>query len=190
MAQARRHPAAAKPLPAISPRLARLGREILVIAFAALTLYLLVCLLSYSQQDASWTFTGGSDDVRNLGGRFGAWFSDLVLHAFGYSAYLFPLIFALLSWRTQQYQKEPPARYVRLVHTIGMVLAVLSACGLEYIHFAREIVSEKCKNAKFSACGGLKPTKEYKNSLSARRRRRKFWGSKFTYKLLFVNSRI
>jgi S-DNA-T family DNA segregation ATPase FtsK/SpoIIIE len=110
-----------------------------VIAFAALTLYLLVCLLSYSQQDASWTFTGGSDDVRNLGGRFGAWFSDLVLHAFGHSAYLFPLIFGLLSWRTQRYQKEPPARYVRLVHTIGMALAVLSACGLENIHFAREI---------------------------------------------------
>ena len=139
MAQARRHPAAAKPLPAISPRLARLGREILVIAFAALTLYLLVCLLSYSQQDESFTFTGGSDDVRNLGGRFGAWFSDLVLHAFGYSAYLFPLIFGLLSWRTQRYRKEPPAPYVRFVHTIGVVLAVLSACGLEQIHFAREI---------------------------------------------------
>ena len=139
MAQARRHPAAAKPLPAISPRLARLGREVLVIEFAALTLYLLVCLLSYSHQDASWTFTGGSEDVRNLGGRFGAWFSDLVLHAFGYSAYLFPLIFGLLSWRTQRYQKEPPAPYVRFVHTIGVVLAVLSACGLEQIHFAREI---------------------------------------------------
>jgi S-DNA-T family DNA segregation ATPase FtsK/SpoIIIE len=111
----------------------------LVIAFAALTLYLLVCLLSYSQQDASWTFTGGSDDVRNLGGRFGAWFSDLVLHAFGYSAYLLPLIFGLLSWRTQRYQKDPPAGYARLGHTIGLVLAVLSACGLEHIHFAREI---------------------------------------------------
>ena len=139
MAQARRHPAAAKRLPAITPRLARLGREVLVIAFAALTLYLLVSLFSYSQQDASWTFTGGSDDVRNLGGRFGAWFSDLVLHAFGYSAYLFPLIFGLLSWRTLRYHKESSAPYVRLVHTIGMVLAVLAACGLENIHFVRDI---------------------------------------------------
>jgi S-DNA-T family DNA segregation ATPase FtsK/SpoIIIE len=112
---------------------------VLVIAFAALTLYLLVSLLSYSHEDPSWTFTGGRDDVQNLGGRFGAWFSDLFLHAFGHSAYLFPLIFGLLSWRTLRYQKEPPARYVRLVHTIGIVLAVLSACGLEHIHFSREV---------------------------------------------------
>jgi S-DNA-T family DNA segregation ATPase FtsK/SpoIIIE len=139
LAQARRHTAAAKPLPEISPRLVRLGREVLVIAFAALTLYLLVSLLSYSHHDPSWTFTGGRDDVRNLGGRFGAWFSDLFLHAFGYSAYLFPLIFGVLSWRTLRYHREPPAPYVRLVHTIGLVLAVLSACGLEYIHFSREI---------------------------------------------------
>ena len=33
---------------------------------------------------------------------------------------------------------------------------------MKTIDFAREIVSEECKNAKFSACGGLKPTKEYK----------------------------
>ena len=38
---------------------------------------------------------------------------------------------------------------------------------MKTIDFAREIVSEECKNAKFSACGGLKPTKEYKNNLSA-----------------------
>ena len=97
-------------------------------------------LLSYSNQDPSYTFTGGDNSVQNLGGRFGAWFSDLFFNAFGYSAYLFPAIFSLLSWRTFRHQREKPARYVRIAHTIGVVLAVLSACGLEHIHFARDIV--------------------------------------------------
>jgi len=121
-------------------RFARLGREVLVIAYAALTLYLLVSLLSYYNQDPSYTFTGGGDAIQNLGGRFGAWFSDFFLHAFGYSAYLVPLIFGLLSWRTFRSQKEHSVRYARLVHSTSLVFAVLSSCGLEYIHFSREVV--------------------------------------------------
>jgi len=106
-----------------------------VIAFAALTVYLLISLLSYSSQDPSFHNRPFDDNVLNLGGRVGAWFSDLVLHGFGRSAYLFPAIFALLSWRTLRYHKQPPGPYVRLIHTIGFVLAVFSACGLEHIHF-------------------------------------------------------
>ena len=83
--------------PGIPPRLVRLGREVLVIALVALTGYLLICLVSYSSTDPGWTSTGDGSPIQNLGGRFGAWFADLFLHAFGYSAYLFPLIFALLS---------------------------------------------------------------------------------------------
>ncbi|MBO69034.1 MAG: cell division protein FtsK [Acidiferrobacteraceae bacterium] len=118
------------------PRLTRLGREVLVIAFAALTIYLLISLLSYSSQDPSFHNKPFDDNVRNLGGRIGAWFSDLVLHGFGRSAYLFPAIFALLSWRTLRHYKQPPGPYVRLVHTIGILLAVLAACGIEHMHFA------------------------------------------------------
>ncbi|MBL09969.1 MAG: cell division protein FtsK [Acidiferrobacteraceae bacterium] len=127
-----------KALPNIPPRLARLGREVLVIAYAALTLYLLVSLVTYSDQDPSFTFTGTGSSTQNLGGSFGAWFSDLFFHAFGYTAFLFPAIFALLSWRTFKYQKEKPAKYIRAAHTIGLLLALFSACGLEHIHFPRE----------------------------------------------------
>ena len=59
--------------PAIPPRLIRLGREVLVIALAALTGYLLICLVSYSSTDPGWTSTGDGGPIRNLGGRFGAW---------------------------------------------------------------------------------------------------------------------
>ena len=67
----------------VSPRLLRLGREVSVIALVAFTAYLLVCLASYSSSDPGFTHTGVSNDIENLGGRFGAWFSDLMLNALG-----------------------------------------------------------------------------------------------------------
>ena len=100
----------------------------LVIALAALTGYLLICLFSYSSADPGWTSTGEGGPIRNLGGRFGAWFADLFLHAFGYSAYLFPLIFGLLSSRILKNRSEPLSPQVRAVHGVGLVLTVFSAC--------------------------------------------------------------
>ena len=139
MAQAKRHTTTIKALPNIPPRLARLGREVLVIAYAALTLYLLISLVTHSDHDPSFTFTGNGGSVQNMGGSFGAWFSDLFLHAFGYTAFLFPVIFALLSWRTFKHQKERPAKYVKAAHAIGLFLALFAACGLEHIHFPRQV---------------------------------------------------
>jgi S-DNA-T family DNA segregation ATPase FtsK/SpoIIIE len=121
--------------PAIPPRLIRLGREVLVIALAALTGYLLICLVSYSSGDPGWTSTGDGGPIRNLGGRFGAWFADLFLHAFGYSAYLFPVIFGLLSSRILRNRSEPLSPQVRVVHGIGLALTVFSACGIGFLHF-------------------------------------------------------
>ncbi len=119
----------------ISPRLARLGREVLVIGLVALTGYFLICLLSYSASDPAWTYSGDGSEVQNKGGRFGAWSADLFLNAFGYSAYFFPLIFALLSGRLLRYRKQGVPPYSRFVHGLGMVLTVVSACGLEFLHF-------------------------------------------------------
>ncbi|MBT6066159.1 MAG: cell division protein FtsK, partial [Proteobacteria bacterium] len=117
-------------------RLTRLARETLVIALVALTGYLLICLVSYSPLDPAWTSTGDDGSTRNLGGRFGAWFADLFLHAFGYAAYLFPVIFGLLSARMLRNRDHPSSSYARFVHGIGIALTVLSACGIEYVHFA------------------------------------------------------
>ena len=108
MAQAKRHTTTIKALPNIPPKLARLGREVLVIAYAALTLYLLISLVTHSDQDPSFTFTGNGGSVQNMGGSFGAWFSDLFFHAFGYTAFLFPAIFALLSWSCLLYTSPSP----------------------------------------------------------------------------------
>jgi S-DNA-T family DNA segregation ATPase FtsK/SpoIIIE len=57
----------------------RLLREVALYVFAALAGYALLSLLSYSPSDPGWSHAGDSGGIRNLGGRFGAWFADLFL---------------------------------------------------------------------------------------------------------------
>ena len=119
----------------VSPRLLRLGKEVLVIALGAFTAYLLVCLVSYSSSDPGYTHTGVSNDVQNLGGRFGAWFSDLVLNALGYSAYFLPILFGVVCWRLLRGSDSEGMGYSKLVHGAGMIFVLLSACGIEFLHY-------------------------------------------------------
>ncbi len=121
----------------VSSRFVRLGRELLIIALSALTIYFLVCLSTYSAEDPGWSFSGSGDEIRNLGGRFGAWFADLILNALGYSAYLLPLVLGMVCWRMFRVLREAPTGYSRLVHGVGMVLALVSAAGIEFLHFFR-----------------------------------------------------
>ncbi|HAD36693.1 MAG TPA: DNA translocase FtsK [Gammaproteobacteria bacterium] len=113
----------------------RLGKEVLVIALGAFTAYLLVCLVSYSSSDPGYTHTGVSNDVQNLGGRFGAWFSDLVLNALGYSAYFLPILFGVVCWRLLRGSDSEGMGYSKLVHGAGMIFVLLSACGIEFLHY-------------------------------------------------------
>ena len=119
----------------VSPRLLRLGREVLVIALVAFTAYLLVCLASYSSSDPGFTHTGVSNDIENLGGRFGAWFSDLMLNALGYSAYFLPILFGVVCWRLLREPDSEGMGYSRLVHGAGMIFVLFSACGIEFLHY-------------------------------------------------------
>ena len=118
-----------------SPRLLRLGREVLVIALGAFTAYLLICLASYSSGDPGFTHTGVSNNIENLGGRFGAWFSDLMLNVLGYSAYFLPILFGVVCWRLLRQSDSEYMGYSRLVHGAGMIFVLFSACGLEFLHY-------------------------------------------------------
>ena len=74
---------AAEPM---SPKLSRLLREAYWLLLAAVGCYLALILISYQRGDPGWSHTGGSN-VRNIGGPFGAWLSDILLSVFGLSAW-------------------------------------------------------------------------------------------------------
>lgn len=73
-------------------------REGALIGFAAIFLYTLVALLTYSGADPGWSRTGSGSAVRNAGGPAGAWLADVFFALFGYMAYLFPLMLGYRAW--------------------------------------------------------------------------------------------
>jgi S-DNA-T family DNA segregation ATPase FtsK/SpoIIIE len=77
--------------------------------------------------------------VTNAGGRVGAYLSDALYSLFGFVAYLFPVMIALLGWRIylNRANPEPSSRKQRLITSTGFVLAMLGACGLAGLHFAQ-----------------------------------------------------
>jgi S-DNA-T family DNA segregation ATPase FtsK/SpoIIIE len=54
---------------------------------AVAAVYLVLVLASYSAQDPSWSHSSSDPTVRNYGGAFGAWLSDMLLYIFGLSAW-------------------------------------------------------------------------------------------------------
>lgn len=116
----------------------RIMREGALISAFLLGLVLLVALLSYSPQDPGFTTTGSGDPVENAIGHMGAWLADVLLHMFGYFAYIFPLalgfkVFTL--FRDSSRDREFSWLVVSL-KVMGIVLLVIGACTLATLHFA------------------------------------------------------
>ncbi len=117
-------------------------REIVLIFFCFMGLYLFVSLFTYYPLDPGWTHTGQVEEVRNKGGVAGALFADIFFFLFGYFAYLFPIMVGYMGWmiykgRHHDIFAEPKNL---VVPGIGFVLTLSAGCGLAIVHFATETV--------------------------------------------------
>lgn len=112
--------------------------EILAIALILIAFYMLLILVSYNAADPGWFKTGSGDEIKNFGGTFGAYFSDLVLQSFGYFAYLIPILFAYAAFKFHQLKSQNNAlEYGRItIAAIGVALTLIGGCILESLHFA------------------------------------------------------
>ncbi len=122
----------------LSPRVKELGAEIVVVLSAFLSLYALLSLLTYHSSDPGWSHSGGDAlGVKNWGGQFGANFSDMLLHGFGYVSYLVPIMILVLGIKFfRQRHSESQSSYLRRVLVgAGFLLIVMGGCGLENLHF-------------------------------------------------------
>ena len=107
-------------------------REGAFIGVAAVCLYLLMALGSYSASDPGWSATGSGESIRNLGGPTGAWLADVFFSLVGYAAYLFPLMLAyralvLLLQRTSEEGFDWTTFGIRV---LGLVLVMISGTAL------------------------------------------------------------
>ncbi len=135
MAQATRSKTSAP----LTPRLVRLLREAALYVLGAIAIYLLVSLWTYQPSDPSWSYRGPNQTPHNAGGQVGAWLADVLLSLFGYVAYLLPVMIGIAGWRIFQHRKDetPISRKHRIIVGTGFALALVGACGMASLHFAK-----------------------------------------------------
>ena len=128
-----------QPLP---NRLVRLLSEARWFALAALALYFVLILISFDKSDPGWSHASVVPKVHNLGGRAGAWLSDLLLFIFGFSAWWWCFCLLRIVWKgyrrlTQRYvlskEPEPEHQQEALIRGSGFVLLFVGSVGLEYL---------------------------------------------------------
>jgi S-DNA-T family DNA segregation ATPase FtsK/SpoIIIE len=138
MAGKPRRPAQAKPnKKPLAPRVAKLLREAWWLLAVGVALYLVMILGSYSPADPGWSRTASQDTIDNAGGPFGAWFADLLLYLFGYSAYWWVLLSLFLVWWGYRRIGEPEGEHH---HGLGIILtgffvALTSSSAIESLRF-------------------------------------------------------
>jgi S-DNA-T family DNA segregation ATPase FtsK/SpoIIIE len=113
--------------------LERLPGEAALLSCAALALFLLGMLISYSPNDPGWSSSGTGEPIRNLMGAVGAWVADVLLSLLGYGAFLLPWAVLWLGIRIFRGQPSdhPLPRSLRLVCWIA---ALVSFTALSALH--------------------------------------------------------
>jgi len=127
-----------EPRPPLAPKVLRLVREASLYVLAAITVYLLVALWTYHASDPGWSHSGSPAPIQNLGGRVGAWLADVLLHLFGYVAFIFPVLIGVAAVRVFLNRKLDGPRDARMTALVtgGFVLTVLGTGGLAALHYA------------------------------------------------------
>jgi S-DNA-T family DNA segregation ATPase FtsK/SpoIIIE len=114
-------------------------REAALWVLAALSVIMLVALVTYDARDPGFSHTGDGTAVRNQIGAAGAWFADVTFSLFGTPAFLFPLMVGLAGWfiYTGREQSAPTERKVLVTRLGGFLICLAASCGLATLHFQR-----------------------------------------------------
>ncbi|MET1257231.1 DNA translocase FtsK [Aliikangiella maris] len=111
------------------------GGFILLLAFA---LFLFISLWSYSPQDPGFTMARNVAEIQNASGRAGAWFSSLLLHLFGYLAFLFPFMILYSGYLVFRERKNtlPNSFVFWSFRLFGLLFTLLIGAAISSQHFA------------------------------------------------------
>ena len=127
-------------------RLVRLLSEARWLALAALLLYLVLILLTYSKTDPGWSVASSVPRVGNWGGRVGAWMADLMLYIFGLSAWWWCVLVARSVWTGYrrlsnrflvEQPVEPEHQQEPLIRAVGFVFMLTGSMGIEFTRMHR-----------------------------------------------------
>jgi DNA segregation ATPase FtsK/SpoIIIE, S-DNA-T family len=112
-------------------------REFISVGFWFFSLFFLITLLTFNQEDGGWTHSGMSAMPKNAGGIIGAWISDFTFSLFGFEAFLFPLIIA---WHGYSFYKQGQRNHSGLAITLrwlGLLITFVAGTVIFYLHVPR-----------------------------------------------------
>ena len=112
-------------------------REIAVLGFFAIALFLLISLITFSNEDAGWTHSGTVQTVTNACGVFGAWLADFTLSFFGLIAYLFPVIISWHGYMLYGQSGLKPQKMTIALQWLGSIATIVSGAALLYLYVLR-----------------------------------------------------
>jgi len=127
----------------LSDELKRRLREAGALLLLPLALYLLVCLLSYNDQDPSWGHMGVADHATNFGGAVGANIANLLRYIFGLVSYGFPLLLLALGIQVIRHRGERNVQpWEPSLRLIGFVFFFITAPALVYLNVDSVVLPE------------------------------------------------
>ena len=130
----------------LSAQVVRGIKESVFFLFIAISLYLFIALFSYSPSDPGWSHSIAEvidlSKLHNNGGKFGAWFSDLILYLFGYLGFLFPTMLLYSGWLVYKGRHEEAVFHGGHItlRTIGFIMTIIAGAGLSSMHFTHPSV--------------------------------------------------
>jgi S-DNA-T family DNA segregation ATPase FtsK/SpoIIIE len=115
-------------------RLGRLLREAVLFVAAAITLFLLASLITFSPNDPGWASVGDGTAIDNLFGRPGAWFADVLLSLFGVLGFIFPFMVLYGGWLVFVNRNQPGSDPLsKSIRAASLILCLVAACGLAWL---------------------------------------------------------
>ena len=122
------------PLP---PKIASLLRESWWLAVVALALYLALILFTFNKADPGWSHSAVVEQIRNSGGRIGAWLSDVLLFVFGLSAWWWVVLCAfVVRWSFRRIESVTSAdRRSYVVVGVGFTILLVASASMEALRF-------------------------------------------------------
>ena len=118
----------------------RLIKEGALIFGGALSLILLITLLSYDPGDKGWSTTGTNTEVNNAVGPTGAWIADVFFYVFGSFAFLFPILIAyrvikiLRDQRIAHDEESSSMWSLFFLRLFGLALFMAAGSALLFLH--------------------------------------------------------
>lgn len=109
----------------------------LVVILTATIIYLFIALFSFNINDPGWSSISSEATIKNYAGPVGAYIASFILAIFGVIGFVLPFLLIDFVRMLLIKRKQESLSYLMFtVKTIGIVLFILSCCGLAEIYLA------------------------------------------------------